>query len=158
MSMLGPSCWQAHGSMRVRMRWWLGAESATNALFAFLHASTALHGRSQSPLPLQRTTIHAASPLEAAHGLTSKKAGMVALDVNPHGRVSLVSTTMKLDCSASARELREMIFFGPCQGNHSAASLAVGRCAGNVLSYGHPLPRGARDSQHLATAALLSRF
>ena len=34
-----------------------------------------------------------------------------------------------------ARELRVMIFFGPCQGNPSAASLAVGRCAGNVLSY-----------------------
>ena len=55
LSMLGPSCWQAHGSMRVRMRWWLGAESATNALFAFLHASTALHGPSQSPLSVVRT-------------------------------------------------------------------------------------------------------
>ena len=33
LSMLGPSCWQAHGSMRVRMRWWLGAESATIRAF-----------------------------------------------------------------------------------------------------------------------------
>ena len=50
LSMLEPSCWQAQCSLRDQMRRWPSAESAENALFAFLHARELFTRPSQSPL------------------------------------------------------------------------------------------------------------
>ena len=75
--------------------------------------------------------MNAASPLDAAHGLTSKLAGVVALEVNPHGRKSLVSTTMNQDCSAFGPRARhggnlDEYVIGPSRGLRHMPEASMG--------------------------------
>jgi hypothetical protein len=55
LSLLGPSCCEAHGSLGDQVWRWLSAEGAENGHFAFLHAMQLFTASSQSPLPGRRS-------------------------------------------------------------------------------------------------------
>jgi hypothetical protein len=53
LSLLGPSCCEAHGSLGDQVWRWLSAEGAENGHFAFLHAMQLFTASSQSPLIME---------------------------------------------------------------------------------------------------------